>query len=208
MEAHHPAGSPYRFENARTLFIAYNKLPVRGDFMPCKAPGTPPKHTGNMATVWIEKDRAVKELEMNPLTLNEFVRSLLMQESGVGPAVLDAYQCGNYNVFRIEYELLDGTMSQFLHDHDGDRALCEQELRKALQVYETACAKGFYHKDMHADNMMYKVQANQRLQWYMIDFGEVHRGGTSQPGQQTALHARLANLETNGLRLAKTQRIS
>lgn len=158
------------YEGAPLLQAVYDSLPVRECLR--EFPEYPAIHGASALYVGLKSGRFVKAVKADVIGVNELVRSLQMASVGVGPAVLDAYLCVRGTQLHMEFERLEGTLSQYLAEHRNEVQMCIAALEMVNRVLQVARAQGFTSLDFKHDNVMYKFHPDGTLQWYLIDFGD------------------------------------
>jgi tRNA A-37 threonylcarbamoyl transferase component Bud32 len=118
--------------------------------------------------------------------LQEVSIGIKMSQIGVGPKIYDTFFCRgedeDHKVYLLGFivlEGLDGTLYDLVATQK-DLPTTKAEIYKAAQrisfLIEKMHAAGYYHHDLHQDNLMYKRLKkdgpwNERFRWYIIDYG-------------------------------------
>ena len=172
------------YEEPSMLQSVYNTLPVKQ----CESEFREYPTVRGVCAMYVgfRGDRFVKALPADISGVNEVVRSMHMADIGVGPKVLDVYLCIGGKRLHLEYEKLDGTMTEYLKSHRHDVQACIAALQKVNVLLRIARAHNMKTLDFKYDNVMYKHRAAE-VQWYLIDFGMSIRlaNGSTEPLQDT-----------------------
>ena len=169
-------------ESPSVLQLMYDSLPVRE----CNEQlGNKPPLVGCQAVdVRLFPGQAVKTVKADVKGVNEVIRSLLMASHGFGPKVFDTYRCAGAQQIVLKMERLDGTLTEWLDEHQDDRKACIQQLEECVRLFEAAKKAGLVNTDFHKGNIMFKQDSIGAIRWFMIDHGRTIRSTPLYKGDE------------------------